>query len=72
MDDTAAVMARIDALETRLAHQDLMLEELNSTITTQWKEIERLTRLIGRLDDQMQEIRDSAGSEGSDPPPPHY
>ena len=72
MDDTAAVMARINALETRLAHQDLVLEDLNSTITTQWKEIERLTRLIGRLDDQMQEIRDSAGPEGSDPPPPHY
>jgi SlyX protein len=72
MDDTAAVMARIDALETRLAHQDRMLEDLNSTITTQWQEIERLTRLLGRLDEQMQEIRDSAGPESSDPPPPHY
>ena len=72
MTETEALTARIDTLETRLAHQDRMLEDLSTTITTQWKEIENLTRQIARLGDQMQDLRDGAGSEGSEPPPPHY
>ena len=72
MNETETLNERIDTLETRLAHQDRMLEDLNATITAQWKEIEKLTRQIARLGDQMQDIRDSAGSGGSEPPPPHY
>jgi SlyX protein len=72
MADTEALIARLDALEIRLVHQERMLEDLNSTITTQWKEIERLTRMLARLEDQMQEIRDSGASGGAEPPPPHY
>ena len=72
MTETEALTARIDTLETRLAHQDRTLEDLNATITAQWKEIETLTRQIARLGDQMQDIRDSAGPDGSEPPPPHY
>ena len=72
MADTEALIARLEALEIRLVHQDRMLEDLNSTITTQWKEIERLTRMLARLEDQMQEIRDSGASGGAEPPPPHY
>lgn len=72
MTETEALTARIDTLETRLAHQDRMLEDLNATITAQWKEIENLTRQIARLGDQMQDIRDSAGSQAPEPPPPHY
>ena len=72
MADTGDPLAPMEALEIRLAHQERMLEDLNHTITAQWKEIERLNRLIGRLVDQMQEIRDSAASHGAEPPPPHY
>jgi SlyX protein len=72
MADTESLIARLEALEIRLVHQERMLEDLNSTITTQWKEIERLTRMLARLEDQMQEIRDSGASGGAEPPPPHY
>ena len=54
MTETETLNIRIDTLETRLAHQDRMLEDLNATITAQWKEIEKLTRQIARLGDQMQ------------------
>ena len=72
MTETETLNIRIDTLETRLAHQDRMLEDLNVTITAQWKEIEKLTRQIARLGDQVQEVRDSTAGEGPEPPPPHY
>ena len=33
----------------RVAHQDRAIEDLNSTITAQWKEIENLNRQIERV-----------------------
>jgi SlyX protein len=73
MNETETLNARIDALETRVAHQDRMLDDLNATITAQWKEIENLSRQIARLGDQLQEVHDSAAqAEGPEPPPPHY
>jgi len=73
MPDTQALAARIEALEMRVAHQDRTIEDLNLTITAQWKEIETLTRQIARLGDQLQEVRDNAGATGEEePPPPHY
>jgi SlyX protein len=71
MDNIETLVARIDALEARVAHQDRTIEDLNETITAQWKEIESLTRQIVRLGDQLQEVRDRA-PEGPEPPPPHY
>ncbi len=72
MHKIEALEARIDTLETRLAHQDRMLEDLNATITDQWKQIEMLIRQAKRLDEQLQDVRDSAGSPGEQEPPPHY
>ena len=73
MTDTEALAARIEALETRVAHQDRTIEDLNQTITAQWKEIDSLNRRVVRLGDQLQDMRDSAGATGEpEPPPPHY
>ena len=70
MTELESLIARIDALEMRVAHQDGAIEDLNSTITAQWKEIERLNRQIERVGDQVQEI--AAGPAEPEPPPPHY
>jgi SlyX protein len=72
MGDTETFSSRIEALEIRVAHQDRTIEELNETITAQWKEIETLTRQIARLGDQLQEVRETAGAAGEPEPPPHY
>ena len=73
MHKIEALEARIDALETQVVHQDRTIEDLNATITGQWKQIETLTRQVKRLDEQLQDVRASAGSPGEqDPPPPHY
>lgn len=72
MDDVARLIARVDALEARAAHQDRAVDDLNETITGQWKEIERLNRQIARLDAQLKEIEAHAPSGEPEPPPPHY
>jgi SlyX protein len=62
---------RLEALETRIAYQDQTIEELNSTITAQWRQIDLLTR---KLDQMEQQVR--SGVHIADPstelPPPHY
>lgn len=62
---------RLDALETRIAFQDHTIEELNATITEQWKVIETLTRKLTTLEEQVR-----SGAYIADPatekPPPHY
>ncbi|AVO45368.1 SlyX family protein [Phreatobacter cathodiphilus] len=70
MTDTD-LAARLDALEIKAAYQDQAIEDLNATITAQWKELERLGRLVARLEDQLREAQ-SAGPQGPEPPPPHY
>lgn len=71
MPNIEALNTRIEALETRVAYQDRMLEDLNATITDQWKQIEMLTRKVARLDEQLQDVR-SSGPTGEQEPPPHY
>lgn len=72
MHKLEALSDRIDALEARATHQDKTLEELNGIVTDQWKQIERLTRQVARLEEQVQDLRASAGPGGEEPPPPHY
>jgi SlyX protein len=65
------VSDRLNALETRIAFQDQTVEELNNTITEQWRLIDSLARRLTTLEEQVR-----AGSIIADPrtepPPPHY
>ena len=62
---------RIDALESRLAYQDQSIEQLNETITAQWKQIDALTRQLAALTERLQEAEAGAPSPANERPP-HY
>ena len=62
---------RIDALESRLAYQDETIEQLNQTITAQWKQIDALTRQLTALSERMQEAEANAPPTANERPP-HY
>ncbi len=65
--------SRIDALETRIAHHERTIEDLNQTITSQWKDIDRLKREVERLSDRLSSAEAAIGPEGGEePPPPHW
>ncbi len=53
VDDT--VHARITSLEERIAYQDETIEALNQTITKQWAQIDKLTRLVETLTDRWRD-----------------
>ena len=63
--------SRIDRLEMRLAEQDRVIDDLNSTILQQWKRIEDLARRLDKLSERVQVVED-ATPEAPDRPPPHY
>ncbi|WOH49558.1 SlyX family protein [Bradyrhizobium sp. sBnM-33] len=71
MSDVNALSERIDALEMRLAYQDVTIETLNQTITAQWTEIDRLTRQVAELKEQVRETESNAPGPLNEKPP-HY
>jgi SlyX protein len=72
MSDDETLSARIDQLEIRVAYQDEIIEDLNRTITAQWKQIDGLTRQLAQLLDRVQEAEAKAGSAPPSERPPHY
>jgi SlyX protein len=71
MSNVNALSERIDALEMRLAYQDVTIETLNQTITEQWKQIDALTRQVAELKERLQEAESHATGPANEPPP-HY
>jgi SlyX protein len=71
MSDISALSERIDALEMRLAYQDVTIETLNQTITAQWTEIDRLTRQVADLKERVREAESNAPGPLNEKPP-HY
>ena len=63
-------------LESRLAHQDQLLHELNDVVTDQQATIMKLEELCRSLIDRVRSIGDGGdGGESGDPAderPPHY
>ncbi|MBZ9936409.1 SlyX family protein [Mesorhizobium sp. BR1-1-16] len=73
MIDDPSVPDRVDALEIRAAHHERNLDELNEVILAQWKEIDRMTRLVRRLEERLSEAEARSGRPNApEPPPPHY
>jgi SlyX protein len=64
--------SRIDRLEMRLTEQEATIEDLNRTVTEQWRLIDRLTRQVEGLREQVEEAAARAAPRGPAPPPPHY
>jgi len=69
--DIATLIRRIETLEMDAAHRGQMVDDLNATITAQWKEIEGLKRQLRQLTEQLAEL-DMPGDSTPEPPPPHY
>jgi len=71
MSEIKELSERIDTLETRLTYQDETIEQLNQTITAQWKQIDTLTRQIAQLSERLQETEANAPGPANERPP-HY
>ena len=66
---------RLEELESRLAFQDDLIENLNQVVARQDREIQRLQQEIAELKARFRELDDAAASAGSPSGfevPPHY
>jgi SlyX protein len=72
MNDVGSLNARIEALETRIAHQERTIEDLNRSVTEQWERIDALTRQAERMAARLQQIEGNVPSGEDEAPPPHY
>ncbi len=60
-------------METRLAHQDQLLFELNDVITKQQEKIMRLEELCASIVERIRSLGDASTSDAqTDERPPHY
>ncbi len=72
MSDIPSDTDRIARLEIRLTEQEAVIEDLNAAITAQWGVIDRLTRQLARVQEQVEESAFRTASGAPEPPPPHY
>ena len=64
---------RLIRLETRLAYLEQTLDALDGVVITHDRTIERLTRQLAQLRNELAAgSRDAVEPEGEEPPPPHY
>ena len=62
---------RLAELEVQIAHQNETIDGLNEAVVKQWKEIDRLTRRVRLLSEQLMSLEDEA-SPHKVTKPPHY
>jgi SlyX protein len=63
---------RLNAIETTLAYQEQQITDLSAMISAQWKEIERLQRLLSAAHDKIQDMEAHNGAPPANVRPPHY
>lgn len=62
---------RFITLETKLAHQEDLVDELNKTIYRQERRIDGLEAMVAKLAEHVRNLRD-AGQGPLNERPPHY
>ena len=61
-DDLSSASHRIDVLETRVAHQEQIIADLNEMIAAQWSKIDAIARQIDRLHNELQNVGADRGA----------
>ncbi|EXI62782.1 SlyX protein [Mannheimia granulomatis] len=73
MDDNYTVSMRITELETKVAFQELIIEELNQSLIEQQFAVDKLQTQIRHLAEKFKGIQGSQiASQAEETPPPHY
>ncbi|MFC1592110.1 SlyX family protein [Thermodesulfobacteriota bacterium] len=64
---------RLIALETKVAHQEYTISELNEVVYQQQKQIDQLEETCRRLAGRVKALMSAGEDEpAADEPPPHY
>lgn len=67
------LIARIEALESRLMHQEATIDELTRALLGQGQLVTSHKKAIETLENQLQSLNAASIMQpGEEPPPPHY
>lgn len=73
MDNNYTLIARITELETKIAFQELIIEELNQSLVEQQFAIDKLQTQMRHLAERFKSTQMSQiASQAEETPPPHY
>ncbi len=69
----SALAERIDHLESKVTHQDEVIEELNAMVIAQWAKLDKAEAQVKRIEERLRGLQDGAVRDAQDEtPPPHY
>ncbi len=63
---------RLIDIETKLAHQEQLLSDLNEALTDQQAQLSRLEQLCQTLIDRFKSLTEGVAEQSSHERPPHY
>lgn len=63
---------RLEALESRVAHQDQTIQDLSQELFAQQRQLEQLQRQTRLLAQRLEEARHGVADAATDERPPHY
>ncbi|MCV0424934.1 MAG: SlyX family protein [Roseibium sp.] len=63
---------RLEKLEIDLAHATNTIDDLNGVVVEQGKQIDRLTRALSNMTDQVEELMENVLPGHQIEKPPHY
>lgn len=63
---------RLEALESRIAHQDQTIQDLSQELFAQQRQLEQLQRHTRLLAQRLEEARHGVADAATDERPPHY
>lgn len=64
--------SRLEALESRIAHQDQTIQDLSQELFAQQRQLDQLQRHTRLLAQRLEEARHGVTDAVSDERPPHY
>ena len=69
---TSETETRLNQLEIDLAHANHTIEELNGVVIAQGKQIDRMSRLLSNMTEQVEELVENTFPGHQVEKPPHY
>lgn len=72
MSDITSLEDRLAELEIENTYQRETIDTLNQTVTEQWRETERIAKMLKQVISHLGIQKPGSDVEGNEPPPPHY